>query len=142
SAATAAELGEFFQYAIKQPISLARQKSALIPIVQELVGGARVSIYNENVQPKFPLLGLRLTNSTSLHLAQGPVTVFDNEAYAGDAKIADMQPKETRLLSYAVDLGTEVEAKNTNSNELLMTVKIFKGIMQIANKVRQTKSYV
>src|SRR5204863_5266444 len=33
SAAAATELGEFFQYAIKQPVTLPRQKSALIPIV-------------------------------------------------------------------------------------------------------------
>ena len=85
------------QYKIENPVSLARQKSALLPIVNQEVEGTKVSIYNESVQAKFPLLGLKFKNSTPLHLMQGPITVFDNNSYAGDARILDLQPKEERL---------------------------------------------
>ena len=74
SAARAAELGELFQYAIKTPVSLARQKSAMLPIVNEEVEGSKVSVYSERVQAKHPLNGFRLKNSTALHLMQGPIT--------------------------------------------------------------------
>jgi hypothetical protein len=80
-----------------------------LPIVGKDVEGTRVSIYNENIQPKFPLLGLRPKNTSGLHLMQGPVTVFEGSTYAGGARIADLQPNEERLLSYAVGLGTEVK---------------------------------
>src|SRR5260370_182427 len=102
TAAVSAELGEYFQYIIKQPVSLPRQKSALLPIVNEEVKGTKVSIYNQNVHAKFPLLGLRFQNTTPLHLTQGPVTVFDDSTYAGDATIADLQPNDKRLISYAI----------------------------------------
>jgi hypothetical protein len=108
SAAVATALGEYFQYQIEQPVSLARQKSALLPIVNQAVEASKVSIYNETVQPKYPLHGLRFKNTTGLHLMQGPITIFEGNSYAGDARIGDLQPKETRLVSYAVDLGTEV----------------------------------
>ena len=108
SAAVATELGEYFQYQLEQPVSLPRQKSALLPIVNGPVEAARVSIYNEAVHAKYPLLGLHFKNTTGLHLMQGPLTVFDNNSYAGDARVGDLQPNETRLVSYAVDLGTEV----------------------------------
>ena len=72
------------------------------------VKGEKVSIYNAGVQAKHPLNGLRLTNSTDLHLMQGPITVFDGGAYAGDAKIEDLPPGTERLISYALDLNTEV----------------------------------
>src|SRR5262249_40798897 len=49
SAAMTTELGEYFQYLIEQPVSLPRQKSALIPIVNQAVQGTRVSIYNQGV---------------------------------------------------------------------------------------------
>ena len=42
---------------IDQPVDLARQKSALLPIVSKDVEGKRVTIYNPAVQPKHPLLG-------------------------------------------------------------------------------------
>src|SRR5262249_47947970 len=44
SAASAAKLGNFFQYLIEKPVQLPRQKSALLPIVAKDVEGKRVSI--------------------------------------------------------------------------------------------------
>src|SRR4029079_15691441 len=100
-----------------------------------------VSIYNEAVHAKFPLHGLRLKNTTGLDLMQGPVTVFEGSSYAGDARIADLQPNETRLVSYAVDLGTEVLAETRDSTENLVAVKVVKGILQATHKLRQRKHY-
>jgi hypothetical protein len=139
TAAVSTELGEYFQYTINQPVNLPRQKSALLPIVNEEVKGTRVSIYNENVHKKFPLLGLQFTNTTPLHLTQGPVTVFDDSTYAGDAKIADLQPNDKRLISYAIDLGTEVDPQFKDSEDLLK-VKVFKGtiIQEFMRKEKKT----
>src|SRR5439155_8704747 len=106
SAASAGQLGDFFQYVIEHPVNLPRQKSALLPIVNKDVEAARVSIYNQNTHAKFPLLGLRFKNTTGLHLMQGPITVFEGSSYAGDSRVLDLQPNEERLLSYAIDLGT------------------------------------
>jgi hypothetical protein len=142
SVATTTELGEYFEYAIEKPVSLPRQKSALLPIVNQPVGGTRVSIYNPNVHAKFPLLGLRFKNTTKLHLNQGPITVFEGNGYAGDARIADLQPGETRLLSYAIDLGTEVAPEASNTPDSLLKVKAYKGILYASFKVRQSKTYV
>ena len=41
--ATATKLGDFFQYAIDKPVTLPRQKSALLPIVNKDVEGTRRS---------------------------------------------------------------------------------------------------
>src|SRR5262249_20338990 len=119
AAAQASALGDYFQYVLKDPVSLARQKSALLPIVNQEVRGERFSIYNESVQAKYPLLGLRFYNNTPLHLSQGPITVYENGTYAGDARIPDLQPNEKRLISYAIDLGTEIEPKQTQHDDLM-----------------------
>ena len=72
------------------------------------IKGEKVSIYNPAVQAKHPLNGLKFVNSTKLHLMQGPITVFDGGVYAGDARIEDIAPGSERLISYALDLDTEV----------------------------------
>jgi hypothetical protein len=141
SSAVATELGDFFQYAIENPVTLPRQKSALLPIVNQDVEGSKVSIYNQNVHAKFPLLGLKFKNSTPLHLMQGPITVFENNSYAGDARILDLQPKEERLISYAIDLGTEVEPVVHNPQDRITKIKVNKGIIQATHLVRQEKTY-
>jgi hypothetical protein len=141
SAATAGELGDFFQYVIDHPVTLPRQKSAMLPIVQKDVEAARVSIYNERTQPKHPLLGLRFKNTTGMHLMQGPITVFEGSSYAGDARVLDIQPKDERLISYAIDLGTEVEPVAKKQPDRLTKVKVNKGILYRTDKVREEKTY-
>ncbi|OAI47875.1 hypothetical protein AYO44_08565, partial [Planctomycetaceae bacterium SCGC AG-212-F19] len=141
SAAAAMELGDFFQYAIEQPVSLARQKSAMLPIVTQEVDGTKVSIYNQATHPKFPLLGLKFKNTTSLHLMQGPITVFEGSSYAGDARIQDLQPKEERLISYAIDLGTEVEPVVPNPQDRITAVKVVKGVIHASHRVQESKTY-
>src|SRR5262249_46379119 len=141
SAASAGKLGEFFQYAVDRPVSLPRQKSALLPIVGKEVQAKRVSIYNERTQARFPLLGLRLKNTSGLHLMQGPITVFEGSRYAGDARILDLQPNEERLLSFAIDLGTEVAAKAEEGSGKLVKVRVVKGLIHTTTQLRQARSY-
>jgi hypothetical protein len=141
TAASAARLGDFFQYAIDKPVSLPRQKSALLPIIGKDVQASRVSIYNEAAQAKFPLLGLRFKNTSGQHLMQGPITVFEGSTYAGDARVLDLQPNEERLISYAIDLGTEVNAVPSSDSGKVLAIKAVKGIIHTTTKNRQIKTY-
>jgi hypothetical protein len=142
TAAHGAKLGESFHYTIEHPLSLPRQKSALVPIVNADIEATRVSIYNEKVQAAHPLLGLKLKNTTGLHLMQGPITVFEEGGYAGDALIRDLQPKEERLLSYAVDLGTEVKTEAKAEPEKLATIRIHKGVLERTFILREATTYL
>jgi hypothetical protein len=141
SLAQAGDVGELFQYAIATPVTLPRQQSAMLPIVNESVEGTKVSIYNQNVQAKHPLNGLRLKNTTKLNLMQGPVTVFDDGAYAGDARIEDLQPSTERLISYALDLETEVAPESKGHPEQLVSVKIAKGTLLTQRKFTRETNY-
>ena len=141
SAATAAKLGDYFQYSIDHSVTLPRQKSALLPILAKDVDGERVSIFNERTHAKFPLLGLVFKNTTGMHLTQGPITVYEGSTYAGDARILDLQKDERRLLSYAIDLGTEVQAIPHSDNGKITSIKIVKGIIHTKTKVKDSKTY-
>jgi hypothetical protein len=101
-----------------------------------------VSIFNEAVQAKFPLLGLRLKNTAGQNLMQGPVTVYDGGTYAGDARISDLQPGEERLVAYALDQGTEVKAEGQTAPQQLVAVKVVKGVLRATHKLRETKTYL
>ena len=141
SAAQAANVGELFQYAIDAPVTLPRQQSAMLLIVNGSVQGEKVSIYNQAVQAKHPLNGLKLVNSTGLHLMQGPITVFDDGAYAGDARIEDLQPGTERLISYAIDLDTEVAPEGDNKPEQLVSLKLVKGTAISSRKYERSQQY-
>jgi hypothetical protein len=139
--ASAAELGSFFQYAIDCPVTVPRQKSAMIPIVNKALAGTKVSLYNQNTHTRYPLLALQLKNTTGLHLMDGPITVFEGSSYAGDALLTDTEPGEQRLVSYAVDTGAEVEPITKLAPERLMSLRIQKGVLTATVKQRQSTVY-
>ena len=139
--AQAGDVGELFQYAIDTPVTLPRQQSAMLPIVNESVKGEKVSIYNQAVQAKHPLNGLKLINSTDLHLMQGPITVFDGGAYAGDAKIEDLPPGTERLISYALDLDTEVAPETKGQPEHLLSVQAHQGHVLVTPQATREQTY-
>jgi hypothetical protein len=142
SVASAEEVGDYFQYVIDHKVTLPRQKSALLPIVNDPVEATRVSIYNESVQSKFPLLGLRFKNTSGQNLMQGPITIYEGSTYAGDARVLDLQPDEERLVAYAVDQGTEVKCESQSAPVQLVALKVVKGVVHATNKLRDTKKYI
>jgi hypothetical protein len=142
SVATAAEAGELFQYTIRTPVSIPRQHSAMLPIVNQKVSGEKVSIFNPATHPKFALNGLELKNTTDLNLMQGPITLFDGNVYAGDAKLPDLKPGEQRLIAYALDLGTEVMVKQRSHPDEIVSLRIVRGTLIHKHKYVDEREYV
>jgi hypothetical protein len=114
----------------------------MLPIINDPVDGEKLSIYSPSAHPKHPLNGVRLKNSSDLHLMQGPITVFDGGVYAGDSKIPDLPPKSERLLSYALDLDVEVAPTSTNRPQRMMSARIVKGVLETTYKYERTQEYV
>lgn len=141
SVASAREAGELFEYPIDTPVSVARQHSAMLPIVTEEVEGEKVSVFNPATHAKHPLNSLLLTNATSLHLMQGPVTLFDGNTYAGDAKLPDLKPGEKRLVPYALDLAVEVLTKQRSVPEEMVSLRIAKGTLWHRRKLVDERVY-
>ena len=140
SAASGGSVGELFQYAVDAPVTLARQQSAMLPILSGKVHATKLSIYNQSTQPKHPLMGARVTNSTDQKLMAGPITIYDGGAYAGDAQIGHMAPNEDRLVSYAVDLEVQVDP-SAKSDNAIVGAKINKGVLQVQYKYQYTQTY-
>ena len=142
-----AQLGTaLFTYRIASPVSIPRQKSALIPFLAGPVQAESVSIFNPDVQADHPLLGARLKNTTGLHLMGGPLTVFDEgaggeTAYVGDALVQDTEPGQTRLLSYAVDLALDASEENGKGNGTVSAVKLYQGNLVIKTHREQSRIY-
>jgi hypothetical protein len=140
--AMAEDRGELFEYRIDQPVTLAKHQSALLPIIGQTLQGQKVSLYNQGVNAKHPLNGYRLKNISTLHLMQGPITLFDSGTYAGDARIEDLPPGQDRLISYALDLKTEVEPKLEGGTQELTTVSLKKGTMLISRRLVEDRTYL
>lgn len=141
AAATGAEVGDLFEYRIDQPITVRRDSSALIPILQTRMEGERVSIYNESVRRDRPMGGMRLKNTSALTLEGGSLTVIDGDAYAGEALLDRLKPGEERFISFALDLGTLVTARSKADREPAFQVRVINGVFEAHYHQTDKKTY-
>lgn len=140
SVASAEKLGALFQYTVSD-VTLARQESAMLPIITDSVEVERLSIYNASVLRSNPLNGVLLKNTTGKHLLQGPLTVLEKGSYAGDARIDNVPPGQDRLLSYGIDLEMLVDNTKNRQSGSLLTAKIDKGELIVSRKLVATQEY-
>ncbi|MDI1241677.1 MAG: hypothetical protein PSX80_07125, partial [bacterium] len=150
--ATGNEIGDLFEYRIEQPVTVTRNQSALIPIIQSKMDGERVSIfryadpqmeddtededeYEENAEVRKanprPMSGLMLKNTTAMTFEGGSMTVLDRDAYAGEALMERLKPKEQRLISFALDTGTMVRVEQKEDREPASLIKAVSGVFQV-----------
>ena len=141
AAALAQELGDLFEYKLKDPISIPKNSSALVPIVQSSIATEKVSIWNEQSGLPKPQRALWLTNTTGLTLDGGTFSITDAGAFAGEGIFDPIRPNEKRLISYATDLAVNASSRNTSEQQRVTRVRIAKGLMTHESEIREKKTY-
>lgn len=129
AAATAQELGDLFEYKLKEHVTIRKNQSAMVPIVNSEVATEKVSLWSAQHRSSRPLRALWLTNSSALTLDGGSFTVLEGDAFAGEGLLDPMKPAERRLISYAVDLGVQVTADQGQRVRRVSRVSLVRGVM-------------
>jgi hypothetical protein len=141
ASAEGSNLGDLFEYKLKDRVTIHKNQSALVPILQVPVGVERVSLWNPSLTSPRPLRALYLTNSSALTLDGGSFSVLDDETFAGEGLTDAIKPSEKRLVSYAADLGVRVDAQTDGEPQHIAHVRIIKGTMIQTSELRQQTSY-
>jgi hypothetical protein len=132
--AQAAVVGEQFEYKLRQPVTIRRNESALLPILQAEVEGEKLAVYDAAAREAHPRLAFRLRNSSGLTLDGGAVTVIDSSTFAGEGLIETLQPGESRLIGYAIDLGSGVSTESGSERQRVERVVINKGFLRLHSR--------
>lgn len=135
------DIGELFEYRISHPVTIKRNSSALIPILQNSIEGEQASLYNRSAREQNPMSALYLNNNTGLTLESGPVTIIENNTYAGEALTGRIKPGEKRFITYAVDLGCRVSVKEDEANERATMTQFINGEMRVHYKQSKATTY-
>ena len=141
AAAQGRELGDLFEYKLKEPVTIRKNQSALVPIVQTEIAAEKVSLWNASFGSPRPLRALWLTNSSALTLDGGSFNVLEHETFAGEGLLEPIKPGEKRLLSYAADLGLLVDTWLESEQQRLTRVHIVRGVMIHTSELHENKTY-
>jgi len=138
STAEGKSAGDFFEYKLNQKITIGKNQSALVPILQAHIDAEKVTLWNEN---SAPLRALWIKNTSGQVLDQGSFNVLEADAFAGEGVLETIHPDERRLLSYAADAALHVKYTTDESDEPFSRVRISKGIMQLTKEQRRSNKF-
>ena len=141
AAARSQALGDLFEYKLKDPITILKNRSALVPIAQAPITVEKVSLWNDQAGLLRPQRALWITNSTGLTLDGGSVSVLEQNTFAGEGVFDPIRPGEKRLFSYAIDLAVNASSRTGTEQERVSRVRINRGTMIQESEVREKKTY-
>jgi archaellum component FlaC len=133
------ELGDLFEYKVKDRVTIHKNQSALVPILQSRIDAEKVSVWNPSESSV--LRALWVNNTTDLTLDGGSFNVLEGDAFAGEGLMDAIKPGEKRIMSYAADLGVLVDAKQKADNQRVTNIAIAHGSMTQSTQEREENTY-
>lgn len=139
--AEAGTVGDQFEYRITSPVSLRKNQSALIPLLQEEIDAEKVSVFTSGKSGSHPRNAVWLSNGTGLTLDGGPFSITDSGLFAGEGLFETIYPGEKRLLSYALDRAVTIEEDSAGSGRSFQSLTRDRGVLVISHKLMERKVY-
>jgi archaellum component FlaC len=133
------DLGDLFEYKLQDKVTIRKNQSALVPILQARIDAEKVSVWNPSQTSV--LRALWLDNTSALTFDGGSFNVLEGDAFAGEGLMDPIKPGEKRLLSYAADLGVLVDARQKAENQRVTRVFIAHGLMTQSTQEREENTY-
>ncbi len=133
------DLGDYFEYNLKQKITIGKNQSALVPILQSPIEAEKVTIWNENTREI--RRALWITNSSGLTLDSGTFNILESDTFAGEGLIETVHPAERRLISYAADPALRVTMEQESSEKPVTRIHIVKGLMYLTREQRDSRKF-
>jgi hypothetical protein len=118
---------DFFEYSLAQPVTIHKNESAMVPILQQDLPAEHVTLWSRN-DPR-PLRAVWLENKSKLTLDSGSFSIFESGEFAGEGLLDPIHPGERRLLSYAADQATRVNISDQQSRRTLHHLQVHKGLV-------------
>ncbi|MGD0522222.1 MAG: hypothetical protein ABSA48_13265, partial [Terracidiphilus sp.] len=116
---------DFFEYALTQPVTIHKNESAMVPILQQELPAEHVTLWSE--KDSNPLRAVWLENKSKLTLDSGSFSIFESGEFAGEGLLDPIHPGEKRLLSYAADQAVRMKVTARDNQRTLHHVKIREG---------------
>jgi len=118
---------DFFEYSLSQPVTIHKNESAMVPILQQDLPAEHVTLWSRN-NPR-PLRAVWLENKSKLTLDSGSFSIFESGEFAGEGLLDPIHPGERRLLSYAADQAMRVKISDQQSRRTLHHLQVHKGLV-------------
>lgn len=131
-AAKTAGFDDYFAYNLTEPVTILKNQSALVPILQTKLPAESVTLVHYNgFALSQPLRALWITNTSGLTLDSGSFTIVEDGNFGGEGLLDPIHPDEKRLLSYAADQAVHVTTESNKTTQRIVSITAAKGVLKL-----------
>jgi hypothetical protein len=141
---------DFYEYQIKQPITISKNQSALVPILNAPIEAEKVTLWSagdsdnsddDDKKPAPARRALWIKNTSGQTLDTGTFNILEKDTFAGEGLFEIIHPGERRLLSYAADTAVRVATRTESSEKPITRIRAAKGVMITTREERESSLY-
>ena len=128
-------IGSLFRYDIEEPVTIKDRQSALVSILNKRVPAEDVLLFRVDSGKKHPYRAVRLTNTTGYLIEKGPVAIYKDGSFVGEAVGGKVEAKTSTFIPYSVDGRVLVSLSDRTTDGQARLLKIYNG--QITCEVKR-----
>jgi hypothetical protein len=127
-------VGSLFRYDIEEPVTVPDRSSALVSIINKKVSGNDVLYFLVGSRRPNPYRAVKFKNTTGYVLERGPVAIYRQGAFVGEAVGGRVEKNAVTFVPYAVEGRTIVHLSSHTADEGVKLVKIVNGYITVSTK--------
>jgi hypothetical protein len=120
-------VGSLFRYDIDEPVTIKDRQSALVSILNKHVPAEDILLYRIDSSSTNPYRAVRLTNTTGYIIEKGPVAIYRDGNFVGEAVGGQVEAGTSTFVPYSVDGRFVVSLEDRVDDESASLVKIVNG---------------
>jgi hypothetical protein len=134
-------VGSLFRYDLQDPVTIDERQSALVNIVNARVPGEEVLLFRVGSDQTSPYRAVRFTNDSGFVLEAGPIAIYHDDAFVGEALGARIEKTANTFVPFAQDGRVMVQLAEEHHEEGMALVKLAQGVLTVDTKQVTKYSY-
>lgn len=124
-------VGSLFRYDIGSRVTVPDRSSALVSIINRRVQGKDVLYYLMDSGRPTPYRAVQLKNTTGFVLERGPIAIYREGAFVGEALSGRIEKNATTFVPYALEGRVVIHQTSSGKDEGASLVKIINGYITV-----------
>ena len=124
---TGSRVGSLFRYDIEEPVTIRDRQSALVSLLNKKVPAEDVLLFRMETSRTNPYRAVRLTNTTGYILEGGPVAIYKDGDFVGEAVGGKVEAKTSTFIPYSLDGRVLITLNDRMENQGARLLKIVGG---------------
>jgi hypothetical protein len=120
-------VGSLFRYDIEGTVTIKDRQSALVSILNKRVPAQDVLLYRIDASSTHPYRAVRLTNTTGFIIERGPVAIYKDGDFVGEAVGGQVEAGTSAFVPYSLDGRVLIKLQDRVVEEGVRLIKIVRG---------------